>query len=142
MTVSIPGKETPMESFMEKVKIKVRDDIASMIPDDVIQNLIQQVVKDEFFKKNKVNVGTNWNPVWEERPTEFQKLVLEAVRPIMNERAQKFLESNKEEIDELIKEVLNNGLMNIVENSIKTYLQKQIVDNSHWFSGDPSKPSF
>jgi hypothetical protein len=45
-----PSKElAPMESFMAKVKAKLRDDIGGLLPDEAVAHMVEKVIADEFF---------------------------------------------------------------------------------------------
>ena len=124
-------KDNPMDHFLGKVRDKIRDDIASMIPDEAINKLIEEVVREEFFTKKKIVSGDRWNEKITYDHTEFQKLVLENITPHIKERADKFFVDNQEEITKLIDQILQQGFMNLFENFLKMKFTEHMQANSH-----------
>jgi flagellar biosynthesis/type III secretory pathway protein FliH len=121
----------PMESFLERVKSKLRDDIGSLIPDEVLQQLVQRTIEDEFFKKGQKNIGTGYNPVYETVPSEFQKIVLAAVTPIMEKHALLVAERHAAEIEAQIKESVENGLITLAMRSLDRVFA-QALESQGW----------
>lgn len=116
------GKQlTPMESFQERLKASLRDDVARMIPDEALAQMIQQVIKDEFFTKKTIP-----NPKYRgyydrdvpstiEVPSAFQAMVFEAAKPILQKLAKDWVDENQGKLIEHWKKVVDMGLMNYVE---------------------------
>ena len=133
MTVLVQQSET-MKNFMDNLKVKIRDDIASMLPDSVINEMAQQVVKDEFLTKKKVkdpNGGYYAKEV--EIHCEFQKLVIDAATPIIKKYIEDYVQENKDLITAQIHEILSNGIQELFTSVLKKSILKFIVDDPYAF---------
>jgi len=126
------GKEiAPMEAFMDRVKAKLRDDIGSMLPDDVVAAMVQKVVDDEFFKPRHIPKPgrSSYSTETIAVPSAFAAMVVEAVNPIIKARAEELLVSKAEEIDEIIKKMVADGFtamfMRAVDGALTSALQNQ-----------------
>ena len=118
---------------MSNLKSKIRDDIAGMIPDEVVSDMGKQVLKEEFLTKKQVkkpNAGY-YEDKYEEKPSEFQKMVLENAVPLLKEEARKFFESNKELIETQCREILTKGFSDMFMNVMRDMIAKQIADNNY-----------
>lgn len=116
------GKQlTPMESFQERLKASLRDDVARMIPDEALAQMIQQVIRDEFFTKKKIpnpayrGYGYDREPATIEVDTAFQAMVFEAAKPILQKLAKDWVDENQGTLLEHWKKVVDMGLMKYVE---------------------------
>ena len=47
---------TPMQTFTERLQTKIRDDIAGMIPDEVISEMVKKSTQSLFFDKKRVEI--------------------------------------------------------------------------------------
>mgnify|MGYP001596933183 CR=1 FL=1 len=108
MAANLP---TPMETFLERVKAKLRDDIGSLLPEEAVADMVKRVVEDEFFTKTQKNVGTGYNPVYKPEPSAFQAMVIEAFKPIMEKHALIVAERHAADIEAHIKQTVEAGLM-------------------------------
>jgi hypothetical protein len=116
------GKQlSPMESFQERLKASLRDDVARMIPDEALAQMIQQVIKDEFFTKKKIpnpnyrGYGYDREPITIEVDTAFQAMVFEAAKPILQRLAKDWVDANQDKLLEHWKKVVDMGLVRYVE---------------------------
>lgn len=108
------GKQiAPMETFMERVKAKLRDDIGSLLPDEAVQAMVEKVVNDEFFTKKTVrnNPGSYHDHSTREVPSEFQRMVIDAAKPILERKALEIVAARVPELEKAISDAMNGGLM-------------------------------
>ena len=110
------GKQlAPMETFLERVKGKLRDDIGSLLPEEAIEQMVQKVVNEEFFTKKRVpdpnDRSGSYNRRMIDQPTAFQEMVLEAARPILAQKALEIVAARAPELEAAITEAMNAGLM-------------------------------
>jgi hypothetical protein len=101
---------TPMQSFQEKLKDKIRDDIASMLPDEVISEMAQRVVNEEFFTKRQVKMSA-YGYDTKEVPSAFQEAVLAASKPLIDAEVKKTLAANAERIAAQFDKVIADGIL-------------------------------
>lgn len=124
----------PMETFMERVKSKLRDDIASMLPDEVVSEMVKKVVNEEFFAKRLVDDPTDNSYGTKrkiEKPSAFQEAVITAVKPIVNRQVAEILVTYKEPIESQIRGAIDNGLSSMVLQAINEAF-KQLFQQSQW----------
>lgn len=98
MTTSL----TPMQTFEAKVKTKLKETIADMLPDDALDGLVQKAVEEEFFKPTRRNLGTDYQPRWEEAPSWFMQEVAKLAKPIIDARVKKEFDLRKSAIEKAI----------------------------------------
>lgn len=106
---------TPMETFQEKVRNRLRDDIAGLLPDDALAAMVQRVVEEEFFTKRQKHEKDGWSTRTVEVPSPFQAMVMEAAKPLLQQLAKEWFEANQEHFVAHWKKVVDTGLMEYVE---------------------------
>ena len=119
MTDNLPvAPSNPMADFMERLKKSLRDDVARMIPDEALSQMIQQVIKDEFFTKRIIDDPTDRSSYTRrkiEKGTVFQDIVMAHAKPILEKLAAAWVKENEALLLEQWREVTNTGLMQYVE---------------------------
>lgn len=123
----------PMEAFTERLKTKLRDDIGSMLPDEVIAGMVQKVINEEFFTKRTVrNNPNNWGDTSTRlEPTVFQNIVMEAVKPIIEQHAKRVLAENASIIDAQIAEIVDQGFSKMIMRAIDATMRDALA-NHEW----------
>ena len=103
--------ENPMQTFQARVIDKIKTDIGSMLPDEVLQGLAGEAVQAMFFKPETVHNPrfTNYNdqPRTIERPSWFQAAMIEAVAPLLKQAVDAHVAANRETIDAAIAAALD-----------------------------------
>jgi hypothetical protein len=90
---------TPMQTFEEKVKAKLKDTIADMLPDEALAALVQRAVDERFFKPRKEQVG--YNTV--EKPSWFAEAVAQEAKPLIDAYIKRAFEDHREAIQAAVK---------------------------------------
>lgn len=130
--VATAPTQTPMEAFQEKLKAKMRDDIASLLPDDVVASMVQKVINDEFFAKKTVRTNPNsWNDhSTKELPTPFQEAVMIAAKPIIDDHVKRIIAENAERIAAQIDTTVKNGLLSMclqqIDQTLDNIVRRQL----------------
>ena len=122
---------SPMETFQENLKKSLRDDIARMLPEEAVQEMIKRVIEDEFFKKRVIDDPTDhssWNRRKIEKGTEFQNIVMGAAMPMLEKLAAKWIADNQEELLKQWQNIVNEGLMTHVAKLQEAKATAQIKD--------------
>jgi hypothetical protein len=117
MGTEIDAKRSPMEQFQDNLKKQLRDDIARMLPEEAVQEMIATVVRAEFFAVRFVDDPTDISYGRKrqiKQGTVFQDIVLEAARPILEKLAKEWVDKNVELIAEHWRKVTDAGLMKYV----------------------------
>lgn len=107
---------TPMQTFQERLKGKLRDDIASMLPDEAISEMVKTVINEEFFTKRTVKKASSnhYNPEYETAPSEFQEMVLKSAKPIIEEQVRRVLVENARVIQESLDNTIRGGVLKMM----------------------------
>src|SRR3990167_8937425 len=106
--MSLPATTTdPMGAFREKLEQRVREDIANLLPDDAVNDLVKRAVEDVFFKPRKVNEGTGYSPNWVERPSWFVEAVSKEAAPILKATIAEFVKTHEAEIKQAVEQYLS-----------------------------------
>ena len=93
----------PMQEFQDKLKAKVREEIADLLPDEAVQRLVESAVRDTFFKPREVKVGysgTELHPSW------FVEEVAKAAKPMLRVMVESYVKKNSG----IIKQAMNDFL--------------------------------
>lgn len=94
---AVVENKNPMEEFKDKISSKIREDIAGLIPEDVIKQLIERAVEEQFFKPRIENDPYNhYNK--KEKPSWFVELVVKHSEEYIKEEIKRYAEENKEVI--------------------------------------------
>lgn len=103
MNNELSASKNPMDEFRERVTEKLKHDIGEMLPDEVLQQLAQRAVDEQFFKEREVvtNVG-GWNSKTEKRPSWFVEEVAKIAEPIIRSHIEQFIEAHKADIEAAI----------------------------------------
>lgn len=111
MSTDIAKPKSPMEEFQDNLKKSLRDDIARMLPEAALADMIKRVVEEEFFTKRHVpapNRGSYSNETVEV-PSAFQAMVVKAATPIIEREAAKLVAKLEYQIAAQIKETVEAG---------------------------------
>jgi hypothetical protein len=102
---------TPMQEFQERLKGQLRDDIARMLPEAAVKQMIEQVVKEEFFTKKSKPAHGGYGAPMVEVPSQFQGMVMEAAKPILQKLAAEWMDANTDKLVAHWKEILDDGVV-------------------------------
>jgi len=127
-------KRDPMEDFKSRVREKLKADIGSMMPDDVLAALVQQAAHSMFFEKRRKNVGSDYHPLYEEMPSWFEEAVAKEVEPLIRQAVQETLVSPmwKDLISRCIHDALSQDkLMICMAGVIGDYIHRGVGMAAH-----------
>ena len=115
MTTAITHPKTPMEEFQDNLKKALRDDIARMLPDAAVADMIKRVMEEGFFKKRKVPKPgrSTYSDETIEKSTWFQEMIIEAAQPILEREAAKLVEKLEYQIADSIKATIEEGVVQV-----------------------------
>lgn len=123
----------PMESFIERVKGRLRDDIGSLLPDEAVQQMVERVINEEFFVKRRVpkpGRGGYSNETIEAN-SPFQEMVINACRDTIEKHALLVVEKHVADIEAQIKHTIQNGLIALALKSLDGIFA-QALSNHGW----------
>lgn len=89
MTTDVTKPGNPMEEFKAKLAEKVRENIAGLLPEDAVNELVQEAVRETFFKERVIEYnnyhGNKMGPSW------FVSAVRDAAKPILEKAVADFM---------------------------------------------------
>jgi hypothetical protein len=130
MTTAVTTPKTPMQEFQDNLTNSLRDDVARMLPESAIKDMINRVVEEEFFTKRMVPDPTDtssYNKRMVAKGTVFQDIVMVAAKPIMEKLAREWVDANQQALIDNWKAIVDEGLMTYVENMQKAEANTQIA---------------
>lgn len=135
MSTDLAKPKSPMEEFQDNLKKSLRDDIARMLPDAAVAEMIQRVVNEEFFTKRKVPMPGRGSYSSEtiDRPSVFQELVMEAAKPILEREAAKLVERLEYKIADQIRDTVEAGASGVVMRALTDIINKSFFDSEQRF---------
>ena len=107
MSTDIATNQNPMDQFRERVTEKLKRDIGEMLPDDVLQQLTQRAVDEQFFTERRApnprGYGSDvFKPPW------FVDEVAKVAEPIIRESVQKFIDERTADIEAGVQKFLSD----------------------------------
>ncbi len=120
----------PMQAFMDKVKDRLKNDVAELIPEEVLQEMINRVIEEQFFKKKVKETDYSGRAVSYE-DSGFVAMVKEAIEPILKKRVEQFVAENADKVEEAFDEIVRQGLIKqVIENADK--MIGQSLEQNSW----------
>lgn len=107
-------KKDPIKEFQNNVIAKMRGEIRGLLPDDVLQELMVKAVNSNFFEKRSIVEGSGYHQKTIEKPSWFEEAVHDLAKPLLEEHVRKFMEDNKEKIDESLKDLLEPNMLTLI----------------------------
>jgi hypothetical protein len=122
---------TPMQTFEEKVKSRLKETIADMLPDEALAALVQRAVDEQFFKPRKTGAGTYHDP-YKDAPGWFVEEVARLAKPVITQYVQKAFEDNKPAIESAIKAfVAEQNLALLMTTAITQNMSQMLLDTAY-----------
>ncbi len=100
----------PMKEFQDRVTEKLRKDIGEMLPDNVLADLVQRAVNEQFFKPCIVESRFHK----ETKPSWFAEEVTNIARPIIRETVQAYVNNNHDAIKKAVEEFLSRESLSLI----------------------------
>lgn len=127
-------KRDPMKEFQDKVTEKLRDNIRDMLPQDVLDTLVNRAVDETFFK-DRVITGRYGND--DRKPSWFVEQVTRSAQGYIEAEVNKFIDERKDVIDKALSEFLSENKLTVafatilagkIENSMMS-MSSQIINS-------------
>ncbi len=101
----------PMQGFQNRVLQKIRDDIGKMLPDEVVEGLVQRAIDEEFFRPVKVysQYGND-----KEEPSWFIKEVTKLSKPVLEKYIAEHVKEREKDIKKVIDEFLTTQRLQLI----------------------------
>lgn len=97
----------PMAEFKAKLEAKVREDIAELLPETAVAELVKKAVEDVFFAPRvEVENRGSYHERRIEKPSWFIEAVAKEAKPLLDAAVNKFVAEHQVEIDKAVAEYL------------------------------------
>ncbi len=116
---------TPMQAFQEKLKERVRQDIAQLLPEDAIQELVKRAIEDGFFAP--IERSTPNYPYSEKVPSYFVQEVAKAAAPLIRKAVEDLVREKEAEIYARIRQAVEAGLMSTAFGAIDSMISTMVA---------------
>ena len=119
MSNELTNTKNQMDEFRERVTEKLKHDIGEMLPDNVLEQLTQRAVDEQFFKEREVVVNPgSWSSKTEKRPSWFVEEVGKIAEPIIREAIEKFIDKHIDDIESAINKYVSEQNLTITASAM------------------------
>ena len=103
-----------LQEFKDRVRDKLKNDIGSLMPDEVLQTLVQSAIRELFFDRVP-EVRDNWGNVKvPEKQSWFMEAVREEIMPILQREVRSCIEDRKQEIADRVREFMGDKELSVM----------------------------
>ena len=104
-------------TFQERMFQRVRESLGELLTEEEAKALVDRAIDEGLFKRTiEREYGYNGREV--EKPSMFELMVAEEVKPMIKEAAEKWISENSEEVNRLIREIIEQGITGILSRVI------------------------
>ena len=124
------------KSFEETIRKKLKNDIGELMPESVLQKMVESSVHQIFFEE-KTDRNDNSSGSW------FQKEVKRNIEPILKHMVEVYFRKNKGDLQKMVHSLIDENklsliMMGIVSNQIRDDVSFAIQDISCLLYTSPS----
>lgn len=125
---TLPSTNTnPMETFQNKITEKLRSDIGSMLPDEVLQGLVKKAVDEHFFKERKETSSSGYHTIT--KPSWFVEEVGKHAQPLIEKAVSEYVKNNKEVMEKALSDFFaTQNLTLLMTASMAHQMQQNVYD--------------
>ena len=112
---------TPQQSFEEKVKSRMRENIGDLMPDEVLADMVKKAMNEMFFTRREKKADgwggrTKVLPSWfeDEVSTQLKKQVLEEVRVAVEAKRAELHDVAVKLVTEKMPEMIVSALLGVI----------------------------
>jgi len=108
---------TPQQSFEEKVKSRLKENIGDLMPDEVLQDMVKKAMQEMFFtRREKKQEG--WSGRTEVFPSWFEDEVSRLLKDRVLEEIKIGIENKREEIRKAASELITEKLPEFITSQL------------------------
>lgn len=104
-------------TFQERMFERVRESLSELLTEEEARALVDRAINEALFKRTIEN-GYGYQARDVEKPSMFELMVVEEVKPMIKEALEKWISENSEEINKLIREIIEQGITGIISRVI------------------------
>lgn len=104
-------------TFQERMFERVRESLSELLTEEEARALVDRAINEALFKRT-IERGYGYQARDVEKPSMFELMVVEEVKPMIKEALEKWISENSEEINKLIREIIEQGITGILSGVI------------------------
>jgi hypothetical protein len=118
----------PMEVFQERVRNKIRDDFASLIPENALDEMVKRAIDDAFFKERAVVIeGRNgWSNDRKILPPLLVEIAQNEAYKIFQSAVEKWVKENSDTVEAKLKEVFEKSAGEVLLRSFSRLFENSL----------------
>ena len=108
-------KLTPLQTFEGQIKDRLLQDIGSLMPDDVLAEMVKRAIDDAFFQKRDQYVPRSFGaPDKVEKEPLFVETIRELIKKQVRQEIEEWLDRNHNEVAKLIQDEVSQGVPQLI----------------------------
>lgn len=115
---------TEKKTYQERMADRIRESIGELITDEELSILIKKATEDFFFKPTELKQG--FSSITE--PAFIHQVVKELLSEKVEILIKEYFSQNKDTIEELIKEIVSEGIGNALLKAISVKFENHLYD--------------
>lgn len=112
---------TKTQSFEDRMKDRIKDSIGDLISDEDLSKLVTRGIEEAFFTEKVINTGS-WNNQKQVIPPLIHQIVVDCLKDQIKDIASRYLDEHREEVDKVVKSVIDGGVMTAFHNALESKL--------------------
>ena len=104
-------------SFQERMFQRVRESLGELLTEEEAKALVDRAINEALFKRT-IERGYGYQARDIEKPSMFELMVIEKVKPMIDEALKRWISENSEEVNKLIREIIEQGIVGILSRVI------------------------
>ncbi len=93
-----------LEKFQQRVTERLQTDIGELVPEEVLQAMVQKAIQDTFFKPKRIpDPRARYTSDMIDGPSWFQEAVMNAAKPLVEAEAKRQVDERRADIEQAVK---------------------------------------
>jgi hypothetical protein len=130
MSDSSLAKSSAMSEFEAKLKDRIREDIAELIPDEVLAEMIRKTINDQFMQTRKICENpdaSSYYQRWKESPPWLLEVVQPLIKTQIDAHVTGWAQENSEKIAEMVRAEIGESGEKAITRAISSVFSSAFV---------------
>jgi hypothetical protein len=119
---------TPQQQFQQNIKDRIQSQIGELLPDEVLQEMVQAGIKAAFFEPRKTRVERDYRTIEVENPPWFVEHIEQEFDKQVRPALDAWMAENPETIKELIDRQIEKGIEAAVMKGFYAIISSSLMD--------------
>ena len=104
-------------TFQERMFQRVRESLGELLTEEEARALVDRAINEALFKRT-IERERGYHGREVEKPSMFELMVVKESEPMIREAIEKWISENSEEVNKLIREIIEQGITGILSRVI------------------------